>query len=305
MAKTIKFNLICDNNPVRTLEDLQENFVIQDILSYYNNKLLHRWLEVRGYKEELEEVSGIQEKKPLDIIKELIRIFKITKDEKEVEQDVYMLEYLEERKELSAIYEEQQYKVKEIIDDYQSGYRQLVDGILENPSDVAKIKASINEMVSNYLWILQLDHRNLFYLLREKSYLTIMCLLMNEKARKFYLPVEKKNEDGTVTSDTATNNDKLIMFQNICQMIKTSGFKEQLGENIISFAGITDGYWKDLEPKGKKYMIISMESSDYVRSAGEAGGDLSSTDINGKFVIVDGIDYKSNSATHQLLYMEV
>ena len=305
MAKTIKFNLICDNNPVRTLEDLQENFVIQDILSYYNNKLLHRWLEVRGYKEELEEVSGIQVKKPLDIIKELIRIFKITKDEKEVEQDVYMLEYLEERKELSAIYEEQQYKVKEIIDDYQSGYRQLVDGILENPSDVAKIKASINEMVSNYLWILQLDHRNLFYLLREKSYLTIMCLLMNEKARKFYLPVEKKNEDGTVTRDTATNNDKLIMFQNICQMIKTSGFKEQLGENIISFAGITDGYWKDLEPKGKKYMIISMESSDYVRSAGEAGGDLSSTDINGKFVIVDGIDYKSNSATHQLLYMEV
>ena len=279
--------------------------MIQDILSYYNNKLLHRWLEVRGYKEELEEVSGIQEKKPLDIIKELIRIFKITKDEKEVEQDVYMLEYLEERKELSAIYEEQQYKVKEIIDDYQSGYRQLVDGILENPSDVAKIKASINEMVSNYLWILQLDHRNLFYLLREKSYLTIMCLLMNEKARKFYLPVEKKNEDGTVTRDTATNNDKLIMFQNICQMIKTSGFKEQLGENIISFAGITDGYWKDLEPKGKKYMIISMESSDYVRSAGEAGGDLSSTDINGKFVIVDGIDYKSNSATHQLLYMEV
>ena len=269
MAKTIKFNLICDNNPVRTLEDLQENFVIQDILSYYNNKLLHRWLEVRGYKEELEEVSGIQEKKPLDIIKELIRIFKITKDEKEVEQDVYMLEYLEERKELSAIYEEQQYKVKEIIDDYQSGYRQLVDGILENPSDVAKIKASINEMVSNYLWILQLDHRNLFYLLREKSYLTIMCLLMNEKARKFYLPVEKKNEDGTVTRDTATNNDKLIMFQNICQMIKTSGFKEQLGENIISFAGITDGYWKDLEPKGKKYMIISMESSDYVRSAGQ------------------------------------
>ena len=304
MAKTIKFNLICDNNPVRTLEDLQENFVIQDILSYYNNKLLHRWLEVRGYKEELEEVSGIQEKKPLDIIKELIRIFKITKDEKEVEQDVYMLEYLEERKELSAIYEEQQYKVKEIIDDYQSGYRQLVDGILENPSDVAKIKASINEMVSNYLWILQLDHRNLFYLLREKSYLTIMCLLMNEKARKFYLPVEKKNVDGTGTRDTATNNDKLIMFQNICQMIKTSGFKEQLGENIISFAGITDGYWKDLEPKGKKYMIISMESSDYVRSAGEAGGDLSSTDINGKFVIVDGIDYKSNSATHELLYME-
>ena len=27
MAKTIKFNLICDNTPVRTIEDLQNNYV--------------------------------------------------------------------------------------------------------------------------------------------------------------------------------------------------------------------------------------------------------------------------------------
>lgn len=54
MAKTIKFNLICDDKPVRTIEDLQNNFSIEDVLSYYNNKLLQRWLEVRGYTEELE-----------------------------------------------------------------------------------------------------------------------------------------------------------------------------------------------------------------------------------------------------------
>ena len=73
----------------------------------------------------------------------------------------------------------------------------------------------------------------------------------------------------------------------------------------MTFAGMTDGYWKDLEPKGKRYMIISMENGDYVRSAGHSGGDLSSSDILNKFVIVDGVDYKSNSNTHKLLYMEV
>lgn len=52
MAKTIKFNLICDNKPIRKIEDLQNNFSIEDVLAYYNNKLLHRWLEVRDYKEE-------------------------------------------------------------------------------------------------------------------------------------------------------------------------------------------------------------------------------------------------------------
>ena len=53
MAKTIKFNLICDNTPVRTIEDLQNNFSIEDVLDYYRNGLLCRWLKVRGYEEEL------------------------------------------------------------------------------------------------------------------------------------------------------------------------------------------------------------------------------------------------------------
>ena len=44
MAKTIKFNLICDQKPVRTIEDLQNNFSIEDVLAYYRNGLLTRWL---------------------------------------------------------------------------------------------------------------------------------------------------------------------------------------------------------------------------------------------------------------------
>jgi len=104
MAKTIKFNLICDNKPIRTIEDLQNNFSIEDVLAYYNNKLLHRWLEVRDYKEELEKVRAIMMDKPIEIIKELIKIFKVTTDDKKIEEGVYILEYLEKRKELCSIY---------------------------------------------------------------------------------------------------------------------------------------------------------------------------------------------------------
>ena len=50
MAKTIKFNLICDNTPVRTIEDLQNNFSIEDVLNYYYNGLLCRWLRRRAEK---------------------------------------------------------------------------------------------------------------------------------------------------------------------------------------------------------------------------------------------------------------
>lgn len=45
MAKTIKFNLICDGNPVRNLEDLQNNFSIEDVLNYYSNKLYQKLCE--------------------------------------------------------------------------------------------------------------------------------------------------------------------------------------------------------------------------------------------------------------------
>ena len=49
MAKTIKFNLICDNTPVRTIEDLQNNFSIEDVLDYYRNGLLRRDHKARGF----------------------------------------------------------------------------------------------------------------------------------------------------------------------------------------------------------------------------------------------------------------
>lgn len=49
MSKTIKFNLICDGNPVRNIEDLRDNFSIEDVLKVFHNGLLVRWLGVRGY----------------------------------------------------------------------------------------------------------------------------------------------------------------------------------------------------------------------------------------------------------------
>ena len=90
-----------------------------------------------------------------------------------------------------------------------------------------------------------------------------------------------------------------------CALPISNDFKTELGENLITFSGITDGYWKDLEPKGKKYMIISMGQGDFVRAAGVSGGDLKSEDITNKFIILDGVDHKSKYSTHKLLYMEV
>lgn len=297
MAKTIKFNLICDGHPVRTVEDLQKNFSIEDVLAYYNNKLLHRWLKVRGYPQ-LNAVSDITSSDPSEIIRELIRIFEVVTDMNKADESIQMLKYLEERKERCAAYEQKNYKVEEVIKGYEKGYSLLVSGILTNPDNVSLIKANIAEIVANYAWILELDHRNLFYKLLGNSPLAIMCLLMNEQCRKYYLPVENVAEDGTKTLDTANNVDKSRMYEAITKKITDKSFLDSLGENIVSFSGETNSYWKDLEPNGRKFMIVSMDSGDYVRSTALNGGDLSCDDVKNKFVIVDGIDYKSNYKSH-------
>lgn len=354
MAKTIKFNLICDDKPVRTIEDLQENFSIEDVLKYYQNGLLLRWLEVRGYESEYKKVSDISEKEPTEIVKKLIKIFGVEADEKKLEESVYMLQFLEERKELCELYKQNKFKAQGIIDDYQTGYKQLVDGIIENPNDTARIKANIAELMSGYKWAMDLNHRQLFWTLKELSPLAIMCLLMNNEARKYYLPIAVRKDNAlnvdekekivktaskaqaasaakklrtdddilkyfstelsndtendslpAVSYDIENDIDKRDMYFAICSMIKSRDFVFRLADNLHVFDGVTDGYWKDLETKEKKCMIISIQSGDYVRSAGLQGGDLASTDIENKFVILDGIDYKSNSHSRKLLYMEV
>lgn len=324
MAKTIKFNLNCDGKPVRTIEELQSNFSIEDILAYYNNKLLQRWLIVRGYEKELEAVNGINAEKPIEIIKELISIFGIETDMNKIAEDIYMLEYLDERKELYSIYERDKFKTESIINDYQTGYIQLVDAIIENSQDISKIKSAISEILNNYYDIFKLDHVALFYKLYYNAPMSIFVMLTFNKARELYLPQKVETKDSNLSGihlsgiketslddiDGTYQNEKAIymsnkksMYRSICGLIST--VSEILGDNMKSFSGITDGYWKDLEPGEKKYMVLSMDSGDLVRSAGERDGDLTSTDVTNRFVILNGIDYKSNTASHKLLYMEV
>lgn len=150
MTKTIKFNLICDDKPVRTIEDLQNNFSIEDVLKYYQNGLLLRWLKVRGYEAEYKKVSEISEVRELEIVKKLIKIFDVETDDEKVEEGVYMLRFLEMRKDLFDSYNQDGFKTQVIIDDYQKEFKRLIDGIIRNPNDVAVIKASIAELMSNY-----------------------------------------------------------------------------------------------------------------------------------------------------------
>lgn len=312
MAKTIKFNLICDGKPIRTIEDLQNNFSVEDIFAYYDNKLLHRWLEVRGYEKELDAVTKISTTEPIDIITELIKIFDVETDKDKILEGIYIFNYAEERKELYNKYLETELKVEHVIDDYYKGYNQVVNYVIENKNDIVKIRAGIKELIDEYYTMFLFNKKELFYKLYYHAPKAIFVMLTHNEIRTAYLPVKVKATDGKYYDDLEMGyenekkeeiKDKLGMYKLINSMVKDA--PTYLGDNLKIFSGVTDGYWKDLEDASKKYMILSMEGGDYVRPAGKSGGDLGYNDINNKFVILDGIDFKCNTATHKLMYMEV
>ncbi len=324
MAKTIKFNLICDDMPIRTIEDLQEHFSIEDVLAYYRNGLLVRWLEVRGYNDEVARVKEINMENNLDIIKELIEIFSIPTGQYRVEESVYIMEYRKECEDRNKRYEEECFKLQSVINDYMNSYMRLVTDIIKFPRDAAHIKASINEIALKYSWCLRWNYRELFWILYQQSPLAIMCLLMNERTRLFYLDdyefhgmpksfygLEESVAQPSYIPDingyrwSGTADDKIRIKDAIINLTKTPNFEEELGGNLRCFRGYTDGYWKDIEPKGKKCMLINMGYGAYARPAGVMGGEKSSEGINKSFMIFDGIDFKSNSESLRLLYMEV
>lgn len=314
MAKTIKFNLICDGQPVRTIEDLQENFSVEDMLGYFESGLLLRWLKVRDYKDEYKEVSEISTKDDLEIAKKLIKIFNVETDEKEIAKDVYMLQFLKERSQKISKYDSNRLETDEIVKDYTKEYADLVKEIMDNSDDISRIKANITEIVNNYKPVLQLNYRELFWKMADRDYLlVIMCFLMNSVTRKYYLDAGQPENDKK-NMDTTIKKDKEEIYKKICSYFEPSAdiyksteddIVKVLGDNVSVFDGKTDEYWKDLEVKGKKYMILGIGTRDKVRAVGDHNGDLSYDDVNNKFPIVDGIDYMSNSTTSKLMYMEV
>ncbi len=157
-----------------------------------------------------------------------------------------------------------------------------------------KIKSIIKEIENNYMGIFRLDYLPLYNRLIRNAPLAVFAILMNDKMKSYFITDENcikyANDIYKAIKQYIDNREKL---------------KEQLGNELKIFKGNTNAYWKDVEPKEKKVMIISMENGNYIRNVGKNGEELSHNEINYNFIILDGIDYKSNKSWEELLYMEV
>lgn len=187
MAKTIKFNLICDGHPVRTLEDLREHFSIEDVLFHYKSGMLARWLDAREYKRELEAVNSVQVEDDVNAAKALVQVFEVEIDHTKIEEIGYLLKYEAERKEagrkFSELHEEKMWQLKASL----SCYQNLKQQMSAHRDNFAALKADVAELHTEYMTAFELDYRSLFYYLKEKAPAAIYMMLAYDEFREKYL----------------------------------------------------------------------------------------------------------------------
>lgn len=292
MAKTIKFNLILDNYPVRNIEGLQEHFSIEDMLKYFENGLLLRWLNVRGYDEQYAAVEAID--KSLDrkeIVTSLVKIFEVAEmDIADIEKAIGILTYLDEEKELNAIYKENAYAKKQVVDDYHSGYTALIMHMEENKDNMALLKADAIQMEREYFGLFELNHYELYFRLVESAPKAIFAILTRDAFRKFWIGEEANTK---IYSSVKT------------ALLATAKAKEILGDDLKIVKRNTRSMWDPIERPEVKLMVISIVWGTFIKNAGNFSEKLGNTDVNDKLVKFDGLEYQCNNETYELLYMEV
>lgn len=315
---TKQVNLICGGYPVQTLNDLQQHFCVEDILKYYHNGLLQKWLSDGGYETELIKVNNMNRTGTYKDVLKLSEIFNVEIDEK--------------------------YNTACIFDDYYNSFLALVKTIISNNKNISIIKSSVKVLNEQYLSLFKLTYRALFYLFYNKAPLAIYVMLTYDNMREKYIYDEKDNakevscsekkalkiietpaldklldinrtsSESNVCLDESNNNDLFYefinndrrkMYTDLCDIVTPINLHRHLGDNLKIFQGETDSYWKDIEQKGKKYMIFSIEPGMNIRSAGNYEQNYSSEDVNNRFLILDGIDYRSDDQSNQVYYMEV
>ena len=318
MAKTIKFDLIVNGESIRTLDELRNNFSIEDMLEVHFRGLLSKWLYVWGYEKELEQVKRITGRKNGEVIVQLIKIFDIEIENNKIKEGLQILHFKNAKKFLLDKYETLDFKAQSVIDDYHGGYTNIINTIINNKSNMPEIKACISKIEESYIHLFNYNYYELFQKLMKRAPKAIFAILMNESLRIYYAPParcfencdldqaflamgELYSEDGVFSNITGMN----VLYNQLLSVMKKDWLKTELQGDIKSFSGHTDGYWRDVEPMDRRFLILSVEPGNYIRNTGAYGQQISSDTINSGFIITDGIDYKSNNEKHELLYLEV
>ena len=252
-----------DGQQVRTLEELRENFNLEDVLKHFYSGKLQKWLISHDYKHELDQVKDIaSSNKKLDVSSKLLDIFKIEYDKKELKHFIEELNQCETLAQQAAVGDSSEQRntkrtaslSKKATSSTYDKYKRLVDEICMHDHKIDLIKQKIDIIVRKYYKHYLNERLGLIARFTKEAPYAFLAIIDNPKAFNPFLPAllkfnqiikdplstDESKELNTLKSTLAT------LGKNSCfNYVKISdNFSNLRAENIKS----QYGYYRECMP---------------------------------------------------------
>ena len=259
MAKTIKFNLKCDRVQARTLEDVRENFSVEDMLHYFKNGLLEKWMQVRGFSNELERLRQIKEDSDEGIVKALAKLFDVEVDDDDVGRILSDWKEWTEEKESKRSSERakelEQPITQKALDEYFADYQKYKNLLCGAGRNIFSIRNALGRIANDYYRIFEIDYSGLFNELLEKSPYALMVLMGYPKLQRKYATVDSNSGESYVARIHG-----LLKAKGTDSVQQIAQIKDLFGEKVKVFKSSdqaeTPGAWCQIVEKGKRCIIL-------------------------------------------------
>lgn len=290
MSKKIKFNLLINGDiQVSNVTELQENFYATDVMNYYKNGALAKWLKNRNEIELLEKVTNIKGDSNQEILKELARIFALNSTDEEIEAAtaVYETSLVSKKDNID--------NVNEIVKRNYSGYLKLIRE-MQSQENIKLLELGAQNLVKKYGTFFKMNLLETFDKL-SKNIRAIFACLTEAKIREFWL------------------TDKEISKQ-IKELVNFLMDNQSEYDFVKVYCKNTDGEWEQVESKDKQIMIINLRVNLINSNMGNfykgitisengSSKSLTSNEVNDRYPIFNGLDVLSDINQYRLYYLEV
>ena len=186
-----------DGQQVRTVEELQENFNLEDVLKHFYSGKLQKWLSSHDYKHELDQVKDIaSSNKKLDVSSKLLDIFKIEYDKKELKHFIDELNQCESIAQQAVVGDSSEQRntkrtaslSKKATSSTYDKYKRLVDEICMHDHKIDLIKQKIDIIVRKYYKHYLNERLGLITRFTKEAPYAFLAIIDNPKAFNPFLP---------------------------------------------------------------------------------------------------------------------
>ncbi|RAZ46664.1 hypothetical protein [Campylobacter hyointestinalis] len=253
------------------------------------------------------------------------------------------INYKEYKENLLKTNENLDKNAKSFLREYHDKFHYIIWDIIKNSENVEKIKSNLKIIEKDYFDLFLLQFQTLVSVFKTDAPLALIFGLGTEKIRKMllaYINIEEAGDRnkycyiGDEEIDILSVNGVAVSMEDETkEYLKSINLKpidylrygyfkftsedvynslkfdySKFGNVIKRFKGSTDGLWRDLVASNKKVLVL--EISDLAKASqipkdGETNKPIGIDEINGKFIILNGLNFQSSNNSAYIEYVEL